>query len=155
MSGRPSCLCSARDPPSEAAAASQGSHRPHSPTKVPSTSPCTYYSPSTRSRFPPSRHLARAERTAAGNGRRRRTTPPAPPRRNHGSKSSLGNPWTTPHPFPADPSAGARRNFAGCAGHRPRTTLYGFNSSRGTKRKTKGISVRSQNFQGLPYKSVS
>jgi hypothetical protein len=90
-------------PPLEAAAKNQGSDRLLSPTKAPSTSPCTYYSSPTRSRFPRSRHLAGAGRTATGNGRRRRTTPPAPPPPQPWVEIEPREPLDHPTPVPGRP----------------------------------------------------
>jgi hypothetical protein len=54
----------------------------------------------------------------AAEGARRRYYHP-----NQGSKSSLGHPWTTPRPSPADPAAGARQNFTTRAGRRPKNHI--------------------------------
>jgi hypothetical protein len=146
--GRPSCLCSARAPPSKASAASQGSDRPHSPTKARSTSPCTYYSPPTRSHFPPSCHLAGDECTAASNGRRRRTTSPVPPRPQPRVEIEPREPQEHPTPVPDRPLRRSSPEFRRPRRPPPKDHIARPQFFPRTDPETEGVSVRNQESPG-------
>jgi hypothetical protein len=128
--------------------ASQGSDRPHSPTKAPSTFPCTYYSPPTRSRFPPSRHLAGAERTAAGNGRRRRTTPPAPPPPQPRVEIEPREPLDNPTPVPSRPRRRSSPEFRRPRRPPPKDHIARPQFFPRADPQTEGISVRNKKSPG-------
>jgi hypothetical protein len=91
----------------------------------------------------PERAPPRPPPPGAAEGARRRHHRP-----NHGSKSSLGNPWTTPRPFPVDPAAGAHRNCAARAGHRPEDHIARPQFFPRADLQTEGVSVRNQKPQG-------
>jgi hypothetical protein len=81
----------------------------------------------------------------AAEGARRRYHRP-----NQGSKSSLGHPWTTPRPSPADPAAGARRYFTTRAGRRPEDHIARPQVFLRANPQSKGTFVRSRTFLGTP-----
>jgi hypothetical protein len=93
----------------------------------------------------PERAPPRPPPPGAAEGARRRYHRP-----NQGSKSSLGHPWTTQRPSPADPAVGARRNFTTRAGRRPENHIERPQFFLRANPQSKGIFVRSRTFPGTP-----
>jgi hypothetical protein len=146
------CRSRCRPPaPVRAAAASPGSHRPHSPTKSPSTLSSTCCCSPSRSRAPPSSHLAGAPAPAATAAGHRRAPLAGTFHPNQAYEPVAGESLVVSPTFLGPPRRRSRRISADIAAPWPRDPIAFLSFCLRCFVRSKGISLK---FWKVPGTSV-